>query len=430
LKKITADFLRQEVTRFGAVVAQTSIFHPCGLKLHSTGDVLTLAHAKALREALVDELILADFREDPRKSLGIQQVPRHQVAPGDVLAEDIRNHRNELILAAGAAVEADGLARLQDSPVLAVAIRHRQLPLMTQRAQAYLAQLPAPSAQESGTRVTRVSVLSAAPVRYLLLPRAKVLVAIADDLLRIFLTNALVSEGHEVAQRANRVDFIRAVEEERPHLVILDLEGSEFILPEMREMSDTRIRTALICAPEGRAAQIHNALLAGANDWMPRPPSRDVLNEKLQACQGVLGRRVQIPPSLRSERRSSPREAAKGVVEFRDPELSKPLPVTRGDLMDRGAGGLRIDYNRPAWPCPWAYEGHGVHPNHFFYAYSTENPMGRDLLARFPGPRNESVERPVRVMHVTPTEDLEIVGLKFSDGKSPPPAPEEIKRAF
>src|SRR5581483_9895416 len=170
------------------------------------------------------ELILADFREDPRKFLGVQQVPRHQVAPGDVLAEDVRNHRNDLILAAGAAVEADGLARLQDSPVLAVAIRHRQLPTMTQRAQAYLAELPAPSAGESGTRVTRVSVLSAAPVRYLLLPRAKVLVAIADDLLRIFLANALVSEGHEVAQRSNRVDFVRAVEEERPHLVILDLE--------------------------------------------------------------------------------------------------------------------------------------------------------------------------------------------------------------
>ncbi len=33
-------------------------------------------------------------------------------------------------------------------------------------------------------------------------------------------------------------------------------------------------------------------------------------------------------------------------------------------------------------------------------------------------------------MHVTPTEDLEIVGLRFSDGKSAPPAPEEVGRAF
>jgi CheY-like chemotaxis protein len=432
MKKLTADFIRQEVTRFGAVVAQTSVFHPCGLKLHSSGDVLSLAHAKALREAIVDEVVLADFREDPRKALGIQQVPRHQLVPGDVLSEDVRNHRNELILPAGTAMDADGIARLQDSPVLAVAVRHRQLPTLMQRAQAYLAHCPAAGAgaAESGTRVTRISGQAASPVRYLLIPQAKVLVAIADDLLRIFLVNALTSEGHQVSHRSSKLDFVRAVEEERPHLVILDLEGVEFILPELRGMSDTRIRTVLVCAPDGRAAQIHNALLAGANDWMPRPPSRDQLNDKLQGCQGLLGRRVQLPPSLRSERRAAPREPGKGVVELRDPELGKPLPVTRGDLMDRSAGGLRIDYNRPAWTCSWAYTGHGVHPNHFFYAYSAENPLGRDLIVSFPGPKNEPQERPVRVMHLTPTEDLEILGLKFSDAGSPAPPPASPKRAF
>jgi hypothetical protein len=432
MKRITADFIRQEVTRFGAVVAQTSVFHPCGLKLHSTGDVLTLAHAKALREALVDDLVLADFREDPRKALGVQQVPRHQVVPGDVLAEDVRSHRNELIFAAGTEMEPDGISRLQDSPVLAVAIRHRQLPTMTERAQAYLAHLPAPEAlpKESGTRVTRLATQAGPPVRYLVIPQAKVLVAVVDDLLRIFLVNALTSEGHQVAQRSSKADFIRGVEEERPQLVILDLEGSEYILPEIREMSDTRIRTILVCAPEGKSTQIRNALLAGANDWMPRPPNRDQLNEKLQACQGLLGRRVQIAPSLKAERRSSPREAAKGGVEFSDPGGTKPLPVTRADLMDRSAGGLRIDYNRPIWPTSWSYVGHGVHPNHFFYAYSAENPMGRDLLIRFPGPRNEMQERPVRVMHLTSTEELELLGLKFSDVAEPAPAPATIKRAF
>jgi hypothetical protein len=71
-----------------------------------------------------------------------------------------------------------------------------------------------------------------------------------------------------------------------------------------------------------------------------------------------------------------------------------------------------------------------VHPNHFFYAYSAENPMGRDLLIRFPGPRNEMQERPVRVMHLTSTEELEVLGLKFSDVAEPAPAPATIKRAF
>lgn len=432
MKKVTADFIRQEVTRFGAIVAQSSVFHPCGQKLHSSGDVLTLAHAKALREAIVDDVVLADFREDPRKALGIQQVPRHQIVPGDVLAEDLRNHRSELILSAGTTMDAEGIARLQESPVLAVGIRHRQLAALTQRAQAYLAHCPPAGGGgvEAGTRVTRIASQSPSPVRYLLIPQAKVLVAVADDLLRIFLVNALASEGHQVTHRSSKLDFVRAVEQERPHLVLLDLEGSEFILPELRSMSDTRIRTVLVCAPEGRSAQVHNALLAGANDWMTRPPSRDQLNDKLQGCQGLLGRRVQLPPWLRSERRAGPREPGKGVVELRDPELGKPLPITRGDLMDRSAGGLRIDYNRPNWTCTWAYTGHGVHPNHFFYAYSAENPLGRNLLVSFPGPRNEVLERPVRVMHLAATEDLEVLGLRFSDAPPAGANPAPVKRGF
>src|SRR5438045_2998918 len=144
MKKVTADFIRQEVTRFGALVAQTPIFHPCGLRLHSAGDVLGLAHAKAFRESFIDELALADFREDPRKALGIQQVPRHQVSAGDVLADDLRNSRNEILLPAGTTMDADNLGRLQDISLLAIPIRHRQLSSLAERAQPYLSPCPAP----------------------------------------------------------------------------------------------------------------------------------------------------------------------------------------------------------------------------------------------------------------------------------------------
>jgi len=435
MKKVTADFIRQEVTRFGAVVAQTPIFHPCGLQLHSAGDVLGLAHAKALRESFVDELALADFREDPRKALGIQQVPLHQVSVGDVLSEDLRSSRNEIILPAGTTMDAANLGRLQETSLLAIPVRHRQLSSLAERARSYLSHCPAPEARlkDTATRV-RNATQAAAGVRYLLIPQAKVLVAIEDDLLRIFLVNALTSEGHQVADRKSRTNYVQAVEEERPQVIILDLEGSEHVLPEIREMSDTRIRTVLVCSPDGRSAQIHNALLAGANDWMPRPPHRDLLNEKIQGCQGLLGRRVHLPPSLRSERRACLRVQRKGGVGLKDPVLPKPLPVPRADLIDVGDGGLRIDYNRPAWPCSWAYTGHGVHPDHYFYAYSVENPLGRDLTINFPGPRNEALERTARVVHVEPKDDvkddLEVVGLKFTGGQESAPGPTPPKRMF
>lgn len=435
MKKITADFIRQEVARFGALVAQTPVFHPCGLQLHAAGDVLGLGHAKALRESFVDELALADFREDPRKALGIQTVPRHQVQPGDVLAEDLRTHRNEILLPAGTAMDRDNLARLQDTSLLAIPIRHRQLPALTERANAYLAHAPAAEVRvrDTATRVKRVTPLAFNGVRYLLIPQAKILVAVEDDLLRIFLVNALTSEGHVVAERKSRTDFTRGVEEERPHLIILDLEGCEHVLPDLRGQSDTRIRTILVCAPEGKAAQIHKALLTGANDWMPRPPHRDLLNEKVQACQGLIGRRVHLAPSLRGERRASPRQERKGGVGLRDLALSKPLAVPRADLVDASDGGLRIDYNRPPWPIRWAYTGHGVHPDHFFYAYAVENPLAHDLTVNFPGPRNEALERTARVVHVEPKfdvkDDLEVIGLKFTDGESGA-APAPPKRMF
>jgi len=437
MKKVSSDFIRKEVTRFGAVVAQTNVYHPCGLKLHSAGDVLGLAHAKALRESLVEELALADFREDPRKALGIQTVPRHQVVAGDVLGDDLRSHRDEILLPAGTTMTADNLGRLQDVSMLAIPIRHRQMSMLAERAKLYLSHCPAPegAAKEPGTRVTRMMTPSAAGVRYLLIPQAKVLVAIDDDLLRIFLVNALHSEGHLVADRKSRTEYVQAIQAERPHVIILDLDGSEHVLPEMRELSDTRIRTILVCAAEGRSGPIHNALLAGANDWMPRPPSRDVLNEKIQGCQGLLGRRIQLPPSLRNERRASPRVERKGGVGLKDSLPLKPLPVPRADLIDVSNGGLRIDYNRPAWPCSWAYTGHGVHPDHFWYTYAFENPLGRDLTVNFPGPRNEALERSVRVMHVEPKndehEDLEVLGLMFSGGPDPSSSsPTPPKRMF
>src|SRR5579862_9180924 len=208
MKKVTADFIRQEVTRFGALVAQTPIFHPCGLQLHSAGDVLGLAHAKALRESLVDEVALADFREDPRKAIGIQTVPRHQVVPGDILADDLRSHRNEILLSAGTTLDADNIGRLQDASVLAVPVRHRQMSSLTERAKRYLSHCPPPEARvrDTATRVTRMMTQPAVGIRYLLIPQAKVLVAIEDDLLRIFLMNALTSEGHLVADRKARTD--------------------------------------------------------------------------------------------------------------------------------------------------------------------------------------------------------------------------------
>jgi len=153
-------------------------------------------------------------------------------------------------------------------------------------------------------------------------------------------------------------------------------------------------------------------MVAGANDWLPRPPSRDLLNEKIHGCQALLGRKVRLPPSLRVERRRQDRKPGGGECGLKDPGAARVLPVISGEILDLGDGGLRIDYNLPNWPVPWAYMVHGVHPRHFFHTYAAANPQGRDLLATF-----GKIERPVRVAQVTPSGEFEVASLIFPEVK-------------
>src|SRR6185436_6421662 len=85
---------------------------------------------------------------------------------------------------------------------------------------------------------------------------------------------------------------------ERPHILLLDLAEALPLLTRVRGEEGIRDMAILVCAEEDKASQIHNALYSGANDWVPRPPSRDVLIEKVKGCQDVLLRKVQLEPSL------------------------------------------------------------------------------------------------------------------------------------
>ena len=116
-------------------------------------------------------------------------------------------------------------------------------------------------------------------------------------------------------------------------------------------------------------------------------------------------------------------------MRLKDPKATKVLPVVCGEILDLGDGGLRIDYNLPVWPVPWAYMVHGVHPRHFFYTYAYANPNGADLMASIPGPAG-LVERPVRVAQVAPAGELEMVSLIFPEVKDRMSTCTSVRRKF
>ncbi len=433
MKEIAADFLRQEVTRLGELVVETAVYHESGMKLFSAGDAITLAHAKALHASQISALHLLEFGEDVntvRKTLGVQKVLPVALVPGDVLMEDLRSPGGELIVGAGTTLDEGKLEGLRSIPILAVTIRDRRLSESMRRAQEFFAQLALPEPKGMlTTRVTRAIHVTATAARYLLIPRAKVLVAVTNAPLRVFVVNALLSEGHEVVDHATVADAPELVRRDRPTLVITDLEESLSILPQFRGEDGVRNTAFVVLAEPGKSSLIYKALHAGANDWIARPPSRDVLNEKIQGCQALLGRKVKLAPSLREERRRSPRRNPKAECGLKDPMLAKPLPVVSGEIQDLGEGGLRLDYNLPAWPVPWAYTPHGVHPRHFFYTYAASNPMGHDLTVTIPGSKGTPEEKQARVVHVAPAGDLEVLGLVFP-GATPDLKPMTTKRKF
>jgi CheY-like chemotaxis protein len=418
MKEISADFLRQEVARLGEIVVETAVYHESGLKLFSAGDFITLVHAKALHASGIQNLVLLEYEEDARnlrKMLGVQRLAPKDVVVGDVLMDDLRSTDGELIYPSGSTVTAGQLDRLRSSAYPELVVRDRKLVESMRLAQEFFAQLDPSDPRGTTRKVTRVTHVPSTTARFLLIPRARILVSISDDPLRIFVSNALQSEGHEVIERPTPSDVVEVAKREtRVTVILLDLDESLAVLPRLRADSDFRDAAIVVCAKEGEQSKLHSALVAGANDALPRPPSRDLLGEKIHGCQAMLGRRVRLAPTLLTERRRQERHPGKGEAELKDPTLTKPLPVTRGEVLDLGDGGLRIEYNLPSWPNPWAYMVHGVHPRHFFYTYAWSNPLGRELRVLVPGPSGPR-ERAVRVSHVAPSGEFETLSLLFPE---------------
>src|SRR6185295_7314377 len=108
MKETSADFIRLEINRVGAVVVETGLFHPSGVKLHAAGDVLGLDESRALHEANFTKLYLLEFGEDERdakKSLGVEMLLAAKVAVGDQLADDIRKPNGALLLSEGTVID-------------------------------------------------------------------------------------------------------------------------------------------------------------------------------------------------------------------------------------------------------------------------------------------------------------------------------------
>src|SRR5262249_27908016 len=159
----------------------------------------------------------------------------------------------------------EDLDRLRGTHLLAIGIRHRGLADLNKEAERYLSQLTESEKglRETLARGTRIMQGVTGMVRYPLIPRAKILVVASDDLLRTFLANAVRSAGHEVLERKSVAGTPEFVDQERPHVVILDLEESQDLVPELRTGPAAGRMAIIACSPEGKTGLLHKALTSG-----------------------------------------------------------------------------------------------------------------------------------------------------------------------
>jgi CheY-like chemotaxis protein len=420
VREITADFLRDEVFRLGAVISQTKIFHPTGIKLHSIGDVITHAHAKRMLDLGIPSVHLLEPNEEERvawRTLGVERVKKEELAIGDEIVEDVRGPAMELLAASGRKVDAAIADKARGSAVPLVTIRRRNMETAVKPAQDYIAQTAPPPLpfHKPDTRMTRVTSVGTIMARPLFVPRARVLVAVPDGLFRSIVANTLAAAGHEAVEHGSVADAIAIAQETHPDVIVVEGADAPAFCGALRSSEEFRTVSVIACIEAEKPADVYRALAAGANDTVAKPPRRDILLDKIRGCMAIQGKKVRLAPFVQKERRKGSRPAGGGECGLADPEMPKSLPFSRADAVDLGESGVRLEYNMPSWPNRWAYVPHGIHPKHFFYAYAASNPLGRSLLLTLPGPDGKPRTVSARAVHVAPRLEFEALGLAFKE---------------
>lgn len=423
MREISFDALREEIFRLRGAVTLVRVHHFSGAKLHNAGSPLTSAEMQAMKETGLRALYFADGGEgelEAQRLLSTQIVDVRDLAIGDVLVDNIFDRGGEAVCPPGTFVDApilEGELRGLTGPVT---IRKRGMKGGPEQANEYLARIPRypPHPPRPDSTVTWAAEAAARPLRPILAPRAKVLVTLGDNFQRSLVMNLLAVEGHETIDR-RWVDVSQA-EFQRNNFdaIILDLADAPSALQVLRKSDVFKSASVLVTAPEGRRSEVFKALTAGANGSLPVPFKRDVVLERLHSTIQAFGRPVKLKPAVFKERRTQVREGGHMLAGLQDKFLSSPLPVKEATLLDVSDNGLRIEYRRPAWPVSHAYLAHGVHPQHFFFNYAKDNPLGRDLTVSFPQTMGRSLEGHAKFVHLSSYGDFEVAGLMLQRMKS------------
>lgn len=420
--ELSGEFLRKEIVRLGGIIAQTVILHPLGRKLHSESDPLTAAHAKLMYDTMMESVCLLEPGEDEKsveRSLLTERIAPGNLAPGDVLSREIRDAQGGILAPLGESLESGLIEQIRLLAPEAVEIRKRYKPFEREQVEEYLVKTAA--LRDEGARfdpqLTRVLRLSPIPIRPLLVPRGRILMALQAPGDRQTIASMLKTGGHETCEIRSFDEFDATLAGSPIDVVVATVNDLAALGLGQRTALKLHRLEVLALVDEENESQRLRALELGANEILTKLPKRDLLLERVRGCLSLLGRRVSLAPMVSTERRKHVRSPARYGCKLSDPTLSTPMAIRTGEVLDSGDGGVLIEYNCPAWPSPWAYTPHGVHPKHFWYQYTKSNPLGRSLRVLLPSTLGTSAEAAAWVVNVEPNGEFERVRMAFE--KSP-----------
>lgn len=421
MREVTVELLRQELFRASALLTQTKVLHSCGMRLHASADTLTALHLKAMTESQIRSVFLLEPGESEAtcaRTLAIEMVEPGAVVEGDIVMQELRAPDGTVWVPGTTKVDAEWLRRVMAHTAL-VPIRKRKLDADAALARQYLAKAPMqpPKGPRPDTRVTQITAARAVLVKQLLVPKARIFVSLADEFARSLVAQTLKAEGHEALEFPDLQGLLDALGQ-RPDVVILDLADAKAGCDALRKAPLTRGAGVLVTSAEGQAKDVYKALQAGANGSLSLPARRDVVLEAVNGVLRVMGKYARIKPALRGERRRAARESVQFACRLFDGFLTKPLPVQTVTVEDVHERGLRVVYQRPTWPEPWAYMAGSVHPKHFFYNYAKVNPLSREVSLAFVSPAGAAMQVSGTFVHVALDGVYEAAGLALSGGKS------------
>jgi hypothetical protein len=418
MREVGIESFREEVYRLRGAVALMPIYHFSGTKLHDAGSPINPTDPQLMQRLGMQAVYFPDQGEgdlEAQRSLSTQTIDLRDLAIGDVLADNIFDDAGEVMCPPGTFIDApllEGNLRGQTGPIT---IKKRGMKGAPEQAATYLQMLP-PSATRprrpdpGGEPITRAT-------RPLLAPRARILVTLEDGFQRALMLNICASEGHETMDRrwidVTVGDFART----KVDAIILELSDAPAALALIRKSDVFRSVAVLVTAPEGRRNEVFKALSAGANGSIPMPVKRDVLLDRIHHTIQAMGRPLMIKPGVIKERRTVAREGGHMLCTLQDKFLSSPLAVKEATLIDVSDQGLKIEYRRPAW-APHVYLAHGVHPQHYFFNYARDNPLGRDVNVTFPSAGGRTLDGHAKFVHISTAGDFEIAGLQLQRMKS------------